>query len=292
MAKLITTLGEATKYTIDYRWKKGKSMKTNLIYSGHVITHLGKGFPLDDMMTYGFWKQLAYELLDNHPLWTDATCNRVTSAASTVLRTVVEDGKTNIQGRFPKIFKFKEGKSRYLYYSREEVERLVYNSVDPFDKPQLADLIIFGAYTGCRITEILKLRVMDVDFGSNLVWVGGMKDRETKGNEVRHIPISERIEQMLLKRVAGRARGDKVFGHEWGSYDSVNYWYKRVRDYSGFDEKYVFHCLRHSFATWLGEHSSPKTVQALCGHADITTTLRYCHATDNALRSAVDNLNR
>lgn len=290
MPKYITTFGDALQYTIDYRWKKGKSMSTNLINSGHVLEHLGKGFPLKDMMTHGFWKQLAYELLDSHPLWTDTTCNRVTSAGSTVLRTVIDDDKTTITGRFPKIFKFKEGKSRYLYFTRDEVERLIYNSVDPFDKPELADVIAFAAYSGCRITEILKLRVMDVDFGSNLIWVGGMKGRETKGNEVRHIPINERIESMLMKRVAGRAREEKVFGQDWGSYDSVNYWYKRVRDYSGFDEKYVFHCLRHSFATWLGEHASPKAVQALCGHKDISTTMRYCHATDKSLRAAIDGL--
>lgn len=290
MAKYITTFGEALQYTIDYRWKKGKSMKTNLINSGHVLKHLGKGFLLKDMMTYGFWKQLAYELLDDNPLWTDSTCNRVTSAGSTVLRTVYDDDKTSLTARFPKIYKFKEGKSRYLYFASDEVERLIYNSIDPFDKPELADVIAFGAYTGCRITEILKLRVMDVDFGGNLIWVGGMKGRETKGNEVRHIPINERIESMLMKRVEGRAREEKVFGHEWGSYDAVNYWYKKVRNYSGFDEKYCFHCLRHSFATWLGESNSPKTVQALCGHKHIETTMRYCHATDRSLRAAIDSL--
>lgn len=289
MAKLISTFDEARKYTIKHRWERGRSLKTNLINSGHVLDVVGKGFPLTEMATTGFWRQLATELMDRHAEWTDTTCNRVLTAGSTILRTVVDDEVSTID-RVPKVFRFKEGKSRYLFFSRDEVERLVFNSIDPFGKGELADVILFAAYTGCRITEILKLRVMDVDFGSTNIWVGGMPDRITKGKETRVIPIAERLEPMLLKRTTDKAANAKVFGDEWHSYDAVNYWYKRVRDYSGFDEKYVFHCLRHTFATWLSEQASPKHVQALCGHKDISTTMRYCHATDKSLRAAIDSL--
>lgn len=288
-ARKISTFGEAREYTIKHRWERSRSIKTNLINSQHVIDAVGKQFPLTEMATTGFWRQLATQLMDKHPDWTDSTCNRVLSAGSTILRTVVDDEVATVD-RVPKIFKFKEGKSRYHFFLKDEVERLVYNSIDPFDKPELADVIIFAAYTGCRITEILKLRVMDVDFGSNNVWVGGMPDRITKGKEVRVIPISDRIQDVLMKRTRDKAGTAKVFGDDWGSYDAVNYWFKRVRDFSGFDEKFCFHCLRHSFATWTAEKASPKQVMALLGHADIATTMRYCHASDESLRSAIAGL--
>lgn len=289
MAKLLRTFSEARDYTIKHRWERSRSLKTNLINSKHVLDHIGKQFPLADMANTGFWRQLATELMQGHPDWTDSTCNRVLSAGSTILRTVVDDEVATVD-RVPKIFRYKEGKSRYIFFTKEEVERLVYNCIEPYDKPELSDVIIFAAYTGCRITEILKLRVMDVDFGSNCIWVGGMPGRITKGKEVRVIPISERIESMLMKRTKDKQGQDKVFGNDWHSYDAVNYWYKRVRDYSGFDEKYCFHCLRHSFATWTAEHASPKHVMALLGHADITTTMRYCHVSDDALRAAINGL--
>lgn len=289
MPKKITTFGEARDYTIKHRWERGRSIKTNLINSGHVLAHVGKSFPLDDMSTTGFWRQLTTELLDNHPQWTDSTCNRVLAAGSTILRTVVDD-EVAVITRVPRIPRLEEGESRYLYFTEEEIERLVYNSVAIFDKPDLGDVILFSGYTGCRITEILKVRVMDIDFGSNLVWIGGMPGRITKGREVRHIPISDRIEDMLLSRVRGKDPNDRVFGDGFKSYEAVNYWYKKVRKYSGFSEKYTFHCLRHTFATLLGERNSPKTVQALCGHKQISTTMRYCHATDRSLRSAIDSL--
>jgi len=289
MAKLIATFDEARKYTIKHRWERGRSLKTNLINSGHVLDVVGKGFPLADMATTGFWRQLATELMDRHPDWTDTTCNRVLTAGSTILRTVVDDELATID-RLPKIPKFKEGDTRRLYFTREEIELLAFNSVDIFDQPHLADVILFGAYTGCRITEILKLRVMDVDFGSRNIWVGGMPDRITKGKEVRCIPIAERIHDVLMKRVQGKEQSAKVFGDCWQSYDAVNYWYKRVRNYSGFSEKYKFHCTRNSFCTWLAEKASIKTVQHLAGHKDITTTMRYVHATDRVTRAAINEL--
>ena len=289
MAKLISTFDEARKYTIKHRWERGRSLKTNLINSQHFMDATGKHFPLAEMTTAGFWRQLATQLMAAHPEWTDSTCNRVISAGSTILRTVVDDEVATVN-RVPKIFKHKEGESRYLFFTKDDVERLVYNSMDPFDKPELADVIAFAAYTGCRITEILKLRVMDVDFGSMNIWVGGMAGRITKGKEVRVIPISDRIEDLLMRRAKGRDGTEKVFGRDWNSYDAVNYWFKRIRDYSGFDEKHCFHCLRHSFATWTAENVSPKTVMALLGHADVTTTMRYCHATDESLRAAIAGL--
>ena len=291
MPKLIATFNEARDYTIKHRWERERSIKTNLINSQHVLNAKGKHLPLVEMTTAGFWRMLATQLMDAHSEWTDRTCNRVISAASTILRTVVDD-EVSTAIKVPKIFRFKEGKSRWFFFTKEEVERLVYNSMDPYDKPGLADVIVFAAYTGCRITEILKLRVEDVDFGGMNIWVGGMAGRITKGKEMRIIPISDRIEDLLMRRCFGRGRTEKVFGEEWKSYDTVNYWFQRVRDYSGFDEKLCFHCLRHSFATWTAEHSSPITVKELLGHAQITTTMRYCHASNSTLRSAVTGLTR
>ena len=43
------------------------------------------------------------------------------------------------------------------------------------------------------------------------------------------------------------------------------------------------HCLRHSFATWIGESGvSPKAAQRLMRHSDVNLTMRYTHATPEA----------
>jgi hypothetical protein len=51
------------------------------------------------------------------------------------------------------------------------------------------------------------------------------------------------------------------------------------------------HCLRHSFATWIGKSGvSPKDAQRLMRHSDVNLTMRYTHGTAEAESKALDAL--
>ncbi|MDR3596139.1 tyrosine-type recombinase/integrase, partial [Clostridium sp.] len=57
------------------------------------------------------------------------------------------------------------------------------------------------------------------------------------------------------------------------------------------NDKYHFHTLRHTFASWLVQKGvSIYEVSKLLGHADIKTTEIYAHLKENNLRSSVNLL--
>ena len=78
-----------------------------------------------------------------------------------------------------------------------------------------------------------------------------------------------------------------LFRDDWSNKDQLYAAFKKVRKQVGIAEDHVWHTLRHSFGTWLGETTHPRQIMALMGHANIETSLRYVKATDEATRSAV-----
>ena len=55
-------------------------------------------------------------------------------------------------------------------------------------------------------------------------------------------------------------------------------------------EDFHFHDLRHTFATRLGDAGrNATTIARLLGHSNIQMSMRYTHASDDSLRSAVEH---
>jgi integrase len=282
----VRTWGEAFDYVWKVRWKRLPSAVTNKINAGHITSYAGRSLPLTRMGKVGWWLQLIADLQDEHPQWSTSTINRVISAGTTVLKTCNKAGLTSVQ--CPVFDRLKEGESRLTWFSKEQVDHMAHIAVDVYDRTDLADAILVSAYTGVRQGELLKLRSEDVDLDTNTLWVGGKPDRKTKGGEVRALPIHDRIRPILERR-----KGEPfklLFGDDWNNKDQLFAAFKKVRNLCGITEDHVWHSLRHSFGTWLGEVTHPKQIQALMGHKQIETSLRYVKATDQAVRSAVSAL--
>ena len=171
-----------------------------------------------------------------------------------------------------------------VWFSKEDVEKLIHAAVDVYNRVDLADAMLFSAYTGVRQGEMLQLRGTDVDWNEQKIWVGGIPDElETKGKECRSIPIHP-----LIKSLVDERRGNTyLFGDDWDNKDQLYYAFKKVRNYCGYSDRHVWHSLRHSFGTFLGAVTHPRQIMELMGHKNIETTLRYVKATDEALRGAV-----
>ena len=174
-----------------------------------------------------------------------STINRIISAGRTVFET---SAKAELHDfKWPAIDRLKEGEARMTYFSKEDVQKMAYLATTVFDRPDLADAIVFSAYTGVRQGELLKLKPEDIDLARDLLWVGGKPKRETKGNNCRSVPLHELVKPIIQNRLDRKF----LFGDDWTNKDQLYSRFKKVRAYAGLPEDHVWHSLRHSYGTWL-----------------------------------------
>lgn len=164
--------------------------------------------------------------------------------------------------------------------SHEEVLRILTVITNP--KHKLLVGLAYGA--GMRVSEVVSLRVGDLDFGRGLINL-----RAAKGNKDRLTLLPERLADELLRIVNGRDSGDFVFGSERGgrlSARTAQKIFTNALARAGIRKAASFHSLRHSFATHLLESGTDvRYIQGLLGHNNIRTTQRYTQVTAPALRN-------
>lgn len=136
--------------------------------------------------------------------------------------------------------------------------------------------------TGGRISEVLNLRLEDINLdGSYLILYGKRKkERVVPFGE----PAKEALEDYLslVRPRLSRQKGDyHLFLNRFGHKVSRQWIWKRIRFYglsAGILKPLTPHMLRHSFATHLLTFGADlRTVQVLLGHSDISTTQIYTH---------------
>jgi integrase/recombinase XerD len=143
--------------------------------------------------------------------------------------------------------------------------------------------------TGLRVTELVKLRLVDVHLDHGYVSTVG------KGRKQRIVPLGDRAKEKIADYLA-RARPELARGresealfvtHHGRAMTRQGFW-KLLGGYAraaGIRRKLSPHKLRHSFATHLLERGADlRAVQAMLGHADIGTTQIYTHVTTKRLR--------
>lgn len=283
MAK-VTNWGQAVDYTFQTRhtWRHGTGRKTSLINTNHFTRLRGRSFPLSKINQANV-NQVCIELEEEGK--SDGTINRVVSAVSTVMNHCAFDGLISAA---PKLRRRREAEARQTWFTKDDVEALYHSSLDPFQRDDLADIILIAAYTGCRQGELLTIKAQDVDLVSNLLHIGGRPGFTTKAANYRTIPIHERILPVIEKRMEHAGAGVRLLGDEWNDKDQLLRAFRKVRNFCGKGDEYVFHSLRHSFGTWCAQAGVPiRTIMDMMGHKRIETTLRYAKVSDAAKTDAM-----
>ena len=147
------------------------------------------------------------------------------------------------------------------------------------------DIIRQIALTGCRRSEMIKLRWVEADMEASCLRLA--ESKEGASTRAIGLPVVEFLERRWMTKA-----GNYVFpGHgddnAFGSFP--NHWEKIFRDTTLAD--ITPHVLRHSFASIANDLGFTEvTIAALVGHSKGSVTSKYIHTLDTALIMAVDTI--
>ncbi len=143
---------------------------------------------------------------------------------------------------------------------------------------------------GLRVSELAGLKISDVDLNQGFLTCHG------KGSKQRRVPLGRSGVDWLLKYLAVRSKNENrenllLFVSKAGKALTRGDVYNLVQAYAAKVglENVSPHTMRHSFATHLLQRGADsRSVQAMLGHSDISTTQIYTHITDNHLKATYE----
>lgn len=200
--------------------------------------------------------------------------------------------KRNIESLNPERIELAKVGARDLdLISQDELGRLMAGPVKSTSLQSLRDKAILELLfsTGLRVSELCSLD-RDLDLSRDEFSVRG------KGEKVRVVFLSYAAKKAIREYLDKRVDLDEALFVQMGKASktakdlrltsrSVERLVKQYATKAGITRKVTPHVIRHSFATDLLENGADlRSVQALLGHQNITTTQVYTHVTDKHLR--------
>ena len=162
--------------------------------------------------------------------------------------------------------------------SETEVELLLKSpSLDSFIGRRDRAMIEMLYATGMRISELINLKITDVDCNRLVAKVMG------KGSKERLIPYGEIASDHLNIYIQDRKdiNSNEIFLSNRGKKITRGAFWNRIKLYlrkENLKESISPHTLRHAFATHLLNRGADlRSVQILLGHSDLSTTQIYTH---------------
>ncbi|NPA38275.1 MAG: tyrosine-type recombinase/integrase [Candidatus Nanohaloarchaeota archaeon] len=179
----------------------------------------------------------------------------------------------------------KKSKKLPVVLSKEEIKRL-FDAADS-EKKKLILMVLYA--TGLRVSELINLKVKDIDFNNKLIKVVG-----GKGQKDRVVTVSDKLLKRLYDYVKTKDPDEHVFLSKYGKPLTPRYIQYLVKDLSvaaGITKDVTPHVLRHSYATHLLESGANiRVIQELLGHSNLQTTQIYTKVSLSELKKVTNPL--
>ena len=148
--------------------------------------------------------------------------------------------------------------------------------LDACDKPRYRTMLTVCYGCGLRLSEVLALRVGDIDGERKLLRI-----EQGKGAKDRLVPLSPTLLEALRAYWRLYRPREWLFSGRCGealSPTALQKAYTRAKRQAGITKPGGIHALRHAYATHqLAAGLNVERLQRLMGHSSIQTTLRYVH---------------
>jgi len=152
-------------------------------------------------------------------------------------------------------------------------------------------LIMITYSAGLRLSEVLNLRITDIDSKRMQIFV-----RQAKGRKDRYTLLSKKVLPVLRDYIKKEKPKEWLFeGIKGGKYSesSVHSLVSAAYQRAGIRKAVSFHTLRHCFGTHLLENGTDlRYIQALMGHASSKTTEIYTHITTKGFNQIVNPMDK
>ena len=212
----------------------------------------------------------------------NTTISRRISALRTFYNYLLEKGlvKSNI---FLNVKNPKLEKKLPNYLNYTEIEELLASIDTKTDEGLERRLLIEMFYsTGCRVGEMVNVKISDIDFSSKTIKVMG------KGSKERIVYYGYYASKYLEDYLKNKDKKGYLFTNKRGeklTIQEVEYIVRDIMKHISIKTHVTPHTLRHTFATHLLNNGADiRTVQELLGHANLSTTGIYTHVSSDRLK--------
>jgi integrase/recombinase XerC len=182
----------------------------------------------------------------------------------------------------------KQGKHLPSFLTKSEMTKLINFNYKKDEKGLRNKAIIEMLYSsGIRVSELVSIKIRDLDFFEKMVKVLG------KGKKERIIPVTKEalksVENYLFFRKYPKMPESSVFLNLKGkpiTQRGIQYILDRLSIETELYRKLTPHMLRHSFATHFLENGmNLRYLQQMLGHSNLSTTEIYTHLSISKLQN-------
>jgi integrase len=164
------------------------------------------------------------------------------------------------------------GGESWTAYTKQEAEKLHATATANGDS-DLADLIAFACYTGCRIEELGRIRQETTIFDDQSQPIGFRVDESKTESGIRDIPLHPNLVPIYTRRLQQPQGATQALfpGNDATKaglrLNALSQRFTKLKRQAGFGDKHVFHSFRKCTATMLQQANVPPLViPFLLGH--------------------------